>query len=102
MDVGEILVIVFLVLVFDFELTAVLGRLVDDEESSEDDEAEVDVVTVASLDRLVDDEGSWEDDEVDVVTVALLDRLVEDETLCEDETLSEDDIAEVGIVVVVG
>ena len=58
MDVGEILVIVSLVLVFDFELTAVLDGIIDDEGSWEDDEAEVDVVTVALLDRLVDDEGS--------------------------------------------
>ena len=50
LDVGVVLVIVFLVLVFDFELTAVLDLLIDDEGSWEEDEAEVDVVTVALLD----------------------------------------------------
>ena len=56
--VVEILVMLFLVLVFDLELTAVLDWLIDDEGSWEDEEAEVDVVAVAVLDRPIDDEGS--------------------------------------------
>ena len=96
-DFVEIVVIIFLDFVVDLEIMVALDRLIDDEGSWEDDEAEVDVVIVALLDRLVEDETLAEDEmaEVSVVeivgvklrdvnvkfaTIALLNRLVEDET----------------------
>ena len=93
-DVVEVVGVIFLDFDIDFEVTAVLDRLVEDEGLWEDDKAELGVEMVgiifsgfdldfeimALLGRLIEDEGSWEDDEaeVDVVTTALLDRLVEE------------------------